>query len=494
MIDAELKLWQALRYQQIASIRFRRQAPIGEYIVDFVSYDIHLIIEVDGGQHNDIDQIKYDSMRTQWLESQGYTVLRFWNHDVLLNLDVVLEKIWDICKLKTPHPILPPRFAEGRDPSDYFDLGGTIRSCSVDETLRFLAPLMESLGITRVANITGLDNIGIPVAIAIRPNAKHLSVTMGKGMTWELAKASAMMESVEVYHAENPPLVGVNGSYNKLINNLSIVSPCEFNPGFFNIPHLENIVLDWVNATDLMSQQTVLIPHILTNLDSTGVRPEYGLLQVSSNGLAAGNTLEEALCHSLYEVIERDSLSHWGCLPDTERNLTKIDLEMIDSPLNQRLIEKYSYVGIQLKIWDITSALGIPSFHCVMYDPNPFRVQGIFRGTGTHLSKHIALARTLMEAAQSRLGVISGARDDIFPDQYQQQLEFVDNLQGQNSFSIKNQNQLSHSFAEDIKIILNLLSQSGFHKVYMVNHTKSDIKIPVVQVLIPGMRFNSARI
>ena len=93
MTDEKIKLWQALRLKQIIGIRFRRQAPLGKYIVDFVSHEHKLIIELDGGQHNDHIQIKYDAQRTKWLETQGYRVQRFWNNDVLLHLDAVLDII-----------------------------------------------------------------------------------------------------------------------------------------------------------------------------------------------------------------------------------------------------------------------------------------------------------------------------------------------------------------------------------------------------------------
>src|SRR5947207_15135072 len=102
MTDEKIKLWQALRLKQIIGIRFRRQAPLGKYIVDFVSHEHKLIIELDGGQHNDHTQIKYDAQRTKWLETQGYRVQRFWNNDVLLHLDAVLDIIWDICREKDP--------------------------------------------------------------------------------------------------------------------------------------------------------------------------------------------------------------------------------------------------------------------------------------------------------------------------------------------------------------------------------------------------------
>jgi len=89
--DAEKLLWKRLRMRQAESCKFRRQQPIGEYIVDFVCAERKLIIEVDGGQH--VEQAEYDESRSKWLQAQGYRVLLFWNHDVLAMPDAVLTKI-----------------------------------------------------------------------------------------------------------------------------------------------------------------------------------------------------------------------------------------------------------------------------------------------------------------------------------------------------------------------------------------------------------------
>jgi very-short-patch-repair endonuclease len=91
MTDAERALWARIRRRQILDCKFRRQQPLGDYIVDFVCLEKKLIIELDGGQH--IEQEEYDSRRTHWLEEQGFRVLRFWNHDVF----------------KAPLPSPPPR-------------------------------------------------------------------------------------------------------------------------------------------------------------------------------------------------------------------------------------------------------------------------------------------------------------------------------------------------------------------------------------------------
>jgi very-short-patch-repair endonuclease len=91
--DAERKLWQNLRSKQFEALKFRRQQPMGIYIVDFVSFEKKLIIELDGGQHNEKEAMEKDNERTKWLEGKGYRVLRFWNNEVLTNIEGVLEKI-----------------------------------------------------------------------------------------------------------------------------------------------------------------------------------------------------------------------------------------------------------------------------------------------------------------------------------------------------------------------------------------------------------------
>jgi very-short-patch-repair endonuclease len=96
LTDAEQKLWYALRGKQIKGYKFRRQVTIENYIVDFLSHDLNLIIEVDGSQH--AEQESYDKQRTEFLDRQGYKVLRFWNNEVLGDLDAVMQKIYEEIK------------------------------------------------------------------------------------------------------------------------------------------------------------------------------------------------------------------------------------------------------------------------------------------------------------------------------------------------------------------------------------------------------------
>ena len=89
--DAEQRLWYFLRAHRFMEMKFKRQKPVGHYIVDFICHEHNLIVEVDGGQHQ--DDVEYDRRRDAWLQAQGYTVLRFWNNDVMQQTEIVLEAI-----------------------------------------------------------------------------------------------------------------------------------------------------------------------------------------------------------------------------------------------------------------------------------------------------------------------------------------------------------------------------------------------------------------
>jgi len=99
MTDAERRLWQALRAHRFREIGFRRQAPLGPYIADFVCHALKLVIEVDGGQHSGSES---DAARDDWMAREGYRVLRFWNNDVLGNLEGVLDQIGRKCAAAPP--------------------------------------------------------------------------------------------------------------------------------------------------------------------------------------------------------------------------------------------------------------------------------------------------------------------------------------------------------------------------------------------------------
>ena len=107
--NAERLLWSKLRDRRLMGLKFRRQRPIGPYILDFLCVERKLVIELDGGQHQ--QRIEYDGRRTRWLRSQGYTVLRFWNNEVLEDVDAVLNSI--LLVLKGQEGYLHPTLSQG---------------------------------------------------------------------------------------------------------------------------------------------------------------------------------------------------------------------------------------------------------------------------------------------------------------------------------------------------------------------------------------------
>jgi very-short-patch-repair endonuclease len=111
MTDAERKLWYFLRAKRFEGWKFRRQVPLGCYIVDFLCEDARLIVELDGGQH--AERTERDSTRTQWLRAQGYSVIRFWNNDVLENIEGVLTTL-SLAIASANGMTLSPALSQGR--------------------------------------------------------------------------------------------------------------------------------------------------------------------------------------------------------------------------------------------------------------------------------------------------------------------------------------------------------------------------------------------
>jgi len=107
--NTEQLLWRHLRAKRFGGLKFRRQQPIGTYIVDFVCFEQKIIVELDGGQHGLTEEMNHDNKRDEWFEAQGYKVLRFWDNEVLTNTQGVLEVIWSHCLNHPPLNPLPSR-------------------------------------------------------------------------------------------------------------------------------------------------------------------------------------------------------------------------------------------------------------------------------------------------------------------------------------------------------------------------------------------------
>ncbi len=155
-------------------------------------------------------------------------------------------------------------------------LEGSHRTRAPAETLAQILPIRQQFGITRVANVTGLDRIGLPVVLATRPNSRSVAVSQGKGTSLEAAKASAMMEAIELWHAENilrPMIFATPGE----IGRCGTVIDLERLPRVVNSRYSEGLRMHWIEGIDLVSGKPVFIPHEMVHADYTHpVPPGHG--------------------------------------------------------------------------------------------------------------------------------------------------------------------------------------------------------------------------
>ena len=296
---------------------------------------------------------------------------------------------------------------------------GTHRSIYPSETIARIRPLMAQMGITRIANVTGLDRIGIPVVMVCRPNARSLAVSQGKGIDLDAATASGLMEAAELYHAEHIELPLKLGSLAELahshafvdVNRLPRVVGSRFKP---------DLVMLWIEGRDLISGESRWLPYESVRTDFTVPPPPgSGCFDCSSNGLASGNTCTEALCHAICEVIERDATTLWNSISSERRATTGVDLDSIPDNRCRQVLARLRDADFEVAVWEITSDIDVPAFFCLIADQrDPTGHHGV--GASAHLAPEIALLRALIEAAQVRTTYISGARDDIFPAEYEQ--------------------------------------------------------------------------
>ncbi|MCX4241318.1 YcaO-like family protein [Paraliomyxa miuraensis] len=393
-----------------------------------------------------------------------------------------------------------PFDVDGSEPKGY--RLGTHRAVDPEATWARVRPHLPMLGITRIADVTRLDHIGIPVALAIRPNAWSLSVAQGKGSRWEEARVSAAMESIETWHAERIERPSVVASYAELLERGPVLGPTRLSL-LPNTTWHHHLPLRWTQGWDLMQREPVWVPWELLDLDCrvTATRPAP-CFHVSSNGLASGNTLLEASLHGLLEVVERDSSALWLC-----RQLlgnaaaTKVDPGTIDDPGARQTLERLDAAGFETAIFDETSSLGIPAFGCSIYEREPLSWANPLpsnAGSGCHLDRGVALLRALHEAAQSRLTCIAGSRDDMpwrdyrdvqgparasdapLPEVYR--LPVARDYRDVPAFA-------SDDLAQDLRTVLAALRTEGIDRVVVVSLERPSVGIAVVRVVVPDLEY-----
>ncbi|MEM1179154.1 MAG: YcaO-like family protein [Acidobacteriota bacterium] len=364
----------------------------------------------------------------------------------------------------------------------YFE--GTHRIRTPAETWAWIADVLPKVGITRVADVTGLDCLGIPVFQAVRPGGLNLSVSQGKAATPEAARVSGTMEAIELWHAESlGHLPQVTMPLRQMeVGNAIPTASLKLRSDTWK---LDALPIPWIEATSPVRDRTAFLPRGMLELDfrvSPLLRPN--LFHLTSNGLASGNCFEEALLHSLCELVERQGL--FLAFEDPSRR-RPIDLDSVEDPGLRSLMDRVHGAGMKMAAFDLTFELGLP---IILVDLVARDLPHIWRGAGCHLSPTVAFSRALTEAAQARLTYISGARDDIirFPKDMDPESRFETFPDPGPGAPFDGIDDLATASVDgDLGRVLERLDAHGLEPFY-VDLTRDDINVPVTTCFIPGFR------
>jgi thioglycine synthase len=414
---------------------------------------------------------------------------------------------------------------------------------SLDDTLSHITPICKKIGVTRISDITYLDRLYIPNYSSILPGTDDsIWVYSGKGPTKKHAKVSALMESIERYCSlystwPNDLIRGtfseLSKRYNKVLHPEEVVEPVESS---YND---RDSVTDFLLGFDLLNKEDVLVPARLAFSRYFSKPPGVNIFPYShTNGLASGNVIEEAICHALCEVIERDAVSiaevcasslPYSLLENFMKFLKNpkqtgsqladssgndfVDDSSIFSDVNiseiadkfepvKYLVGRFADAGLPLLIKDITQKdIGIPTFTASSVEWISSKYGYFAYGYGTHLDSRIALIRAITELTQTRAVNIQGARDDCHKIEYRENDEIYKRkwqFMPATSSRIRTGNKKTISFSEiksyimddildDIKFILNRLKKAGLKRAIIVDLTNPKLGTPVVRAIVPGL-------
>ena len=374
---------------------------------------------------------------------------------------------------------------------------GTHRSQSLNATLNRALRLAPVMGITRIANVTGLDVVGIPVVMVCRPNSRSVAVSQGKGFDLASARASGLMEAAELYHAETTTLPLRLASYEELRFKHKVVEIEDLPRGLGSHFHRSLRIL-WCEGQDLLNGEKVLVPYEMVHTNYTVPLPDgHGCFSASSNGLASGNSLVESISQGICEVIERDAVALWKMRKKKRKDKDRLGLHSVDDSICQAVLKKFEQAGLSVAVWDITTDIKIAAFACLIIpqDNSSMWHCAIAAGYGCHPTREIALLRALTEAAQTRLTVISGLRDDFRSETYEELLDpdvieltrdQVRRSEPRRDFR-KAPTKNGKTLEADLAWELNCLKRAGIGRVIAIDLTKPEFGLSVVRVIVPGL-------
>jgi len=367
----------------------------------------------------------------------------------------------------------------------------THRSRSPADTLRFIAGMKETLGMNAFQDATSLDRIGLPVFTChrIRPDQSKTWHT-GKGFTAAQAQVSLTMEAIERYCSEfrdeyRSRLV-IDSYENLKKKRIAVLDPQTLILPQFS-QYAPDDVLHWVGGYDLIGREEMLTPACAVyhpfSLD------DKPLINTHTDGIASGSTMEEAVCHALMEVIERDA---WSIAKFSGNACDAVAIE--DRPDNQFLldiVDKFNRADIEITAKDITSDIGIPVIAAFSQDLAEDMIP--IDGFGAHLDPKVAMARALTEIAATRALFIQkygfdGLREDLpaycSMDRVEQDFRFYAHAEK----TLADMEVGYHEdMLQDIEKAAAMLQSRGHERLIVVGLTRPDVGLPTVRVIVPGM-------
>jgi ribosomal protein S12 methylthiotransferase accessory factor YcaO len=415
---------------------------------------------------------------------------------------------------------------------------------SIHETLTEIMPLCAKIGITRISDITFMDKLYVPNYSTILPGTEDpIWVYGGKGPTKSHAKASALMEAIERYSSLSStyPRTFIQGSYLQLSKSYTkVLHPAEVVEPVNQEYNDKDSIIDFLEGFDLLTNEKVLVPAEIALYRYSPKEPAISAFShFHTNGLASGNVLEEAICHALCEVIERDAVSIADlCVSSIPYNIIekiiyslkkKGGYAVIRNPTEDKfvddssifpdidiseiveefepiklLVKRFTDAGIPLLIKDITQKdIGIPTFVASSIEWTTHDYGYFAKGSGTHPDARIALIRAITEVSQTRAANIQGARDDLKKIHYKENDEIYKRKWQFMPASLpltrqSNNNKKTIKFSEiktytkedildDITLILYGLKKAGLKRAIIVDLTNPNIGIPVVRAIVPGL-------
>jgi ribosomal protein S12 methylthiotransferase accessory factor len=283
------------------------------------------------------------------------------------------------------------------------------------ETVRRILARRRQFGITRLGSITELDRIGIPVAQAVRPSSLSVSVNQGKGLDASQAAISALMESLEGWASERISADRIRWASLRTMNGNGLWSHLADGP-------VSDEEISWIEGWDLLTSSAVSVPLALVDTAYTIPSPHPGWLPRNTTGLAASTGLHRAIEHACYEALERHVHREALGMPHFFDRF-KVDSRSVLSGSAGEIMRRLSSAGCSIGIWSFSSEHGPPFYWCHVMESeaHPPLAPWPAEGFGCDRTHDRALSKALLEACQSRLGIISAGREDMGGQLYEYQ-------------------------------------------------------------------------